>query len=194
MVATGASGTTAVKYGTMRENILALECVLPDAEATVVHAGTHALKNSAGYDLVSLMCGSEGTLGVITSVTVKLHPIAQHVAAAVCVFDSLVDAAQSVAALKLAEIPVTRCELLDASSVQAFNNSYRNDKDTKKPMQVKPTLFLEFQGSSQVSLDEQVAMTKSICVDDFGGSNFDFHSDEEERRALWSARHNLLSS
>ena len=192
MVATGASGTTAVRYGTMRENILALECVLADEEATVVRAGTHALKSSAGYDLVSLMCGSEGTLGVITSVTVKLHPIPEHVAAAVCVFDSLTDAAQAVAALKLAEIPVMRCELLDASSVQAFN-AYSISKDTAtKPMQVKPTLFLEFQGSSQLSLNEQVTMTESICVDDFGGSHFDFHSDEQERRALWSARHNLL--
>jgi D-lactate dehydrogenase (cytochrome) len=206
MVATGASGTTAVRYGTMRENILALECVLADAEATVVRAGTHALKSSAGYDLVSLMCGSEGTLGVITSVTVKLHPIPEHVVAAVCVFESLTDAAQAVAALKLAEILVTRCELLDASSVQAFNAYSSKDKDKDKdttttastaskktkPMQVKPTLFLEFQGSSQVSLNEQVTMTESICVDDFGGSNFDFHSDEQERRALWSARHNLL--
>lgn len=195
MVATGASGTTAVRYGTMRENILALECVL--ADGTVVRAGTHALKSSAGYDLVSLMCGSEGTLGVITSVTVKLHPIPEHVVAAVCVFESLTDAAQAVAALKLAEIPVTRCELLDASSVQAFN-AYSSSKDTttttnmKKPMRVKPTLFLEFQGSSQVSLNEEVTMTESICVNDFGGSNFDFHSDEQERQALWSARHNLL--
>jgi D-lactate dehydrogenase (cytochrome) len=209
MVATGASGTTAVRYGTMRENILALECVLADAEATVVggggparrrgalvsapggRRGTHALKSSAGYDLVSLMCGSEGTLGVITSVTVKLHPIPEHVVAAVCVFESLTDAAQAVAALKLVEIPVTRCELLDASSVQAFN-AYSNNGSNQKPMQVKPTLFLEFQGSSQVSLNEQVSMTESICVDDFGGSNFDFHSDEQERQALWSARHSLL--
>jgi D-lactate dehydrogenase (cytochrome) len=192
MVATGASGTTAVRYGTMRENILALECVLPDAEATVVRAGTHALKSSAGYDLVSLMCGSEGTLGVITSVTVKLHAIPEHVVAAVCVFDSLTDAAQAVAAIKLAEIPITRCELLDASSVQAFN-AYSSSKDEKKkPMQVKPTLFLEFQGSSQVSLDEQVSMTESIFVNDFRGSNFDFKSDEYDRRALWSARHDLL--
>jgi D-lactate dehydrogenase (cytochrome) len=202
MVATGASGTTAVRHGTMRENILALECVLPDAEATVVRAGTHALKSSAGYDLVSLMCGSEGTLGVITSVTVKLQPIPEHVVAAVCVFDSLTDAAQAVAAIKLAEIPITRCELLDASSVQAFN-AYSSNMDSKnddtssttkksKAMQVKPTLFLEFQGSSRVSLDEQVSMTESIFVNDFGGSHFDFTSDEQERRALWSARHDLL--
>jgi len=188
MVATGASGTTAVRYGGMRENILALECVLADEQATVVRAGTKALKNSAGYDLVSLMCGSEGTLGVITSVTCKLHPVVEHVMAAVCVFESLFDAAQAVAALKLTDIPVSRCELLDATSVEAFN-AY--NKETT-PMEVKPTLFLEFQGSSAVSLQEQVEMSKSICVDDFGGSNFLFHSDEQERRALWSARHSLL--
>jgi D-lactate dehydrogenase (cytochrome) len=131
--------------------------------------------------------------------TVKLHPIPEHVVAAVCVFESLTDAAQAVAALKLAEIPGTRCELLDASSVQAFNayNSKGAPASTTtqtkaKPMQVKATLFLEFQGSSQVSLNEQVTMTEAICVEDFGGSNFDFHSDEQERRALWSARHGLL--
>jgi D-lactate dehydrogenase (cytochrome) len=103
---------------------------LSDAEATVVSAGTHALKSSAGYDLVSLMCGSEGTLGVITSVTVKLHSIPEHVVAAVCVFDSLTDATQAVAAIKLAEIPITRCELLDASSVQAFN-AYSSSNSSK---------------------------------------------------------------
>ncbi len=91
----------------MPENILALECVLPDTDATVVRAGTHVLKSSAGYDLVSLLWGSEGTLGAITSVTVKLHPIPEHVVAAVCVFDSLTDAAQAVAAIKLAEMPIT---------------------------------------------------------------------------------------
>lgn len=191
MVATGASGTTAVRYGTMRENILALDCILADDEATVVHAGTKALKNSAGYDLVSLMCGSEGTLGVITSITVKLHPVVEYCTAAVCVFDSLVDAAQAVASLKLAEIPVSRCELLDATSVQAFN-AFNNKDISTKPMQVKPTLFLEFQGSSETSLQDQVGMTRQICVDDWQGSNFRFTSDEAERRALWSARHNLL--
>jgi D-lactate dehydrogenase (cytochrome) len=187
MVATGASGTTAVRYGTvrygtMRENILALECVLPDAEATVVRAGTLALKSSASYDLVSLMCGSEGTLGVITSVTVKLHAIPERVLAAVCVFDSPTDAAQAVAAIKLAEIPITRCELLDASSVQAFNAHISSSKDgdntstsssTKKtkPMQVKPTLFLE-----------STTWRFQLCFL-LGRTS-----------ALWSARHDLLNA
>jgi D-lactate dehydrogenase (cytochrome) len=192
MTATGASGTTAIRYGTMRENLLQVECVLPDG--TFARAGTRALKSSAGYDLVSLLCGSEGTLGVITSVTVKLHPIPEHVVAAICVFESLGDAAQTVAALKLCDIPVLRCELLDATSVAAFNamnSSSGNDPPSKyMNMEVKPTLFLEFQSSSSKSLQEQIQMTESISKD-FGGSNFQFTSGEEDRKALWAARHNL---
>jgi D-lactate dehydrogenase (cytochrome) len=189
MVATGASGTTAVRYGTMRENILAVECVVPGQdEAVVVRAGTRALKNSAGYDLVSLMCGSEGTLGVITSITVKLHAIPEHVVAALCVFESLSDAAQAVVTLKLNELPVSRCELLDASSVEVYN-TYADKEESS--LEVNPTLFLEFQGPSENSLQECVSMTESICKEEFGGSAFEFASSEEDRRALWSARHNL---
>jgi D-lactate dehydrogenase (cytochrome) len=184
MVATGASGTTAVRYGTMRENILEVQCIL--ADGTVVNTGTRALKNSAGYDLLSLLCGSEGTLGVITSVTVKLHPIPSHVIAAVCVFDSLKEAAQAVATLKLCDIPVLRCELLDSTSVAAFNAYQKEGPDRT----VQPTLFLEFSASSDETLQEQVQMTESIC-EDFGGSEFQFTSGEEERKALWSARHTL---
>jgi D-lactate dehydrogenase (cytochrome) len=184
MVATGASGTTAVRYGTMRENILAAECVL--ADGTIVNTGTKALKNSAGYDLLGLLCGSEGTLGVITKVTVKLHAIPEHLMAAVCVFDTLEEAAQAVATLKLCDIPVLRCELLDEMSVVAFNAQKKEGPDREE----KPTLFLEFQAPSNESLEEQVKMTESIC-DDFGGSGFVYCSDEDERKALWSARHSL---
>jgi D-lactate dehydrogenase (cytochrome) len=184
MVATGASGTTAVRYGTMRENILAAECVL--ADGTIVNTGTKALKNSAGYDLLGLLCGSEGTLGVITKVTVKLHAIPEHLMAAVCVFDTLEEAAQAVATLKLCDIPVLRCELLDEMSVVAFNAHKKEGPDREE----KPTLFLEFQAPSNESLEEQVKMTESIC-DDFGGSGFVYCSDEDERKALWSARHSL---
>lgn len=187
MVSTGASGTAAVKYGTMRENILALDCVLADEEATVVSTGSRSLKNSAGYDLLSLMCGSEGTLGVITSVTVKLHSIPEYVIAAVCSFSSLYAAAQAVATLKLSNIPVSRCELLDSASVEAFN-AYNKES---RPLLVRPTLFLEFQGASELVLQEQVSNTQSICVHDFGGSNFSFASNEQDRKALWSARHSL---
>jgi D-lactate dehydrogenase (cytochrome) len=197
MAATGASGTTAVRFGTMRENLLQVECVLPDG--TFVRAGTRALKSSAGYDLVSLLCGSEGTLGVITSVTVKLHPIPEHVIAAICVFETLTDAAQTVATLKLSGVPVLRCELLDATSVAAFNamnsgvtSSVSGSASSfeQKTMEVKPTLFLEFQASSEEYLQEQVRMAESIAKD-FGGSNFQFSSGEEDRKALWAARHNL---
>ena len=191
MVATGASGTTTVRYGSTRENILALECVLASApSAPIVQAGTRALKNSAGYDLLSLMCGAEGTLGVITSVSVRLHPIPQHVVAAVCIFDSLAHAAQAVAAIKLCEVPVSRCELLDATSVEAFN-AYNHQAGQSSSREVKPTLFLEFQGSSEASLQEQVSMTEAICIEDHGGSSFEFASSEEDRKVLWSARHSL---
>lgn len=197
MVATGASGTTAVRYGTMRENILQVQCVLPDG--TLVEAGTKALKNSAGYDLLGLMCGSEGTLGVITSVTVKLHPIPEHIMSAVCVFDSLKDAAEAVAMLKLCEIPMLRCELLDASSVVAFNEYQKggsgennNDgQDNSTERKVAPTLFLEFSASSETSLQEQVQRTKEICVDDFGASEFESTDSEAQRQELWKARHSL---
>ena len=190
MVATCASGTSTIKHGTTRENILELECVLADEDATIVKCGTRALKNSAGYDLLSLFCGSEGTLGVITSITVKLHPIPDHVLAATCQFDSLHDAAAAVAALKLTEVPLSRCELLDTTSVEAFNafNKQDNGKNSIVP---KPTLFLEFQGHSEASLQEVVSTTEAVCVDDYGGSGFAFASDEKERQSLWSARHSL---
>ena len=198
MVATGASGTTSVRYGTMRENLLQVECVVPSGidGATVVQTGTRALKNSAGYDLLSLLCGSEGTLGVITSVSVKLHPIPDNVVAATCVFDSLKQAAQAVVALKLCEIPLVRCELLDSMSIEAFNLYQRgggnNESNNQvEAMEVKPTLFLEFHGPSEETLREQVQMTELICTDEHGGSDFKFTSGEEERKALWSARHSL---
>lgn len=189
IAACGASGTTAVKYGTMRENILGLECVLPDG--SVANCGTRALKSSAGYDLTSLMTGSEGTLGIITKVTIKLHAIPDHVTSAVCVFDDLSSAAATASALKLCGIPIARCELLDDSSVAAFNQYVSSRNDGGEQIEVKPTLFLEFEGPSAAAVKEQVSMTESICIDDYGGSNFRFTSGERERKQLWSARHNL---
>lgn len=175
----------------MRENILGLTCVLPDG--TVANCGTRALKSSAGYDLTSLMTGSEGTLGIITNVTCKLHPIPQHVIAAVCAFENLHQAAEAVAALKLCGVPVARCELLDESSVDAFNkyNASRNEGGRVESMDTKPTLFLEFEGASAAAVEEQATLTESICVGDYDGSNFHYTSDEAERKELWSARHNL---
>ena len=140
----------------------------------------------------------QGTLGVITSVTVKLHPIPEHVVAAVCAFDSLADAANTVAMLKFCEIPMVRCELLDATSVAAFNNDVATNSNSSSSavqptrMDEKPTLFLEFQASSEEALKEQIQRTEEICTDeDFNGSDFRFTSGEEERKALWAARHNL---
>jgi D-lactate dehydrogenase (cytochrome) len=189
MVACGASGTTAVHYGTMRENILALEVVLPNGQ--IVNAGTKALKNSAGYDLLGLMCGSEGTLGVITSVTVKLHPIPDYVVAALCVFDSLEEAAQVVAALKFQNVAVTRCELLDSSSVAAFNQYNQSHNPHQSPMKEQPTLFLEVQGNSETMVEAEMTRIQEICCEDFGGSQFEHRSDAQERKELWSARHQL---
>lgn len=184
MVATGASGTTAVRYGTMRENLLEVECVL--ADGTLVRSGTKALKNSAGYDMTSLLCGSEGTLGVITAATVKLHPIPQHAMAAVCVFPSLHAAANAVATLKFCGVPLLRCELLDGPSVAAFNAYNPGEED----LPVAPTLFLEFAAESEATLSEQVKATAEVC-DDLGGSGFEFTSSEEDRKKLWAARHSL---
>ncbi len=188
MVACGASGTTAVKYGTMRENILGIECVLPDG--TIAKCGTNALKSSAGYDLTSLMTGSEGTLGIITKIIVKLHPIPEHISAAVCTFDSLHDAAEAVVSMKLCSIPMERCELLDESSVAAFTQYAAVQSNENNDEKVQPTLFLEFTGSSENAVQEQVQLAKSICEKEYGG-NFKFHNDEEKRRSLWTARHKL---
>ena len=194
MTATSASGTTAVCYGTMRENILGLECVLPDG--TVANCGSLALKSSSGYDLTSLMCGSEGTLGVITKVTVKLHPVAEHVSAAICEFDTLHEAALAISTMKFSSIPLERCELLDESSLDAFHKyTIMSEGNVTKESNVeevvrKPTVFLEFTGATKDIVQEHVKLTELIC-NEFGGSNFEFKTDEIERRKLWSARHDL---
>lgn len=188
MVSTGASGTASVKYGSMRDNILELECVIADEQATTVRAGTRALKNSAGYDLLSLLCGAEGTLGVITSITVKLHPVPEHVVAAICQFQTLYDAAAAISSIMRRGIPLSRGELLDEISVAAFN-AYNHTK--AMPMDEKPTLFLEFQGFSDPSLQEIVTETQTICEEEFGGSSFAFAANQQERKALWTARHSL---
>jgi D-lactate dehydrogenase (cytochrome) len=189
MAATGASGTTTVRYGGMRENLLELEVVVADGPVpSVVRCGTKALKNSAGYDLLSLFCGSEGTLGVITSATVRLHPVPDHTVAVTCQFESLHAAADVVASLRLIGGGLlSRCELLDAESVNAFN-AY--NKCQPSPMDVKPTLFLEFQGPGPTVVDELVEATSGLCGD-AGGTGFAHAVTDEERTALWNARHSL---
>jgi len=185
MVATGASGTTTIKYGGTRENILALEVVLPDG--TIANCGTLGRKNSAGYDLTRLICGSEGTLGIITKATVKLHPIPSHVSSTVCSFPSLHDAADAVTTMIQSNIPLVRCELLDTKSIEAFNKYSCDVQD----MPVKPHLFLEFSGISQTSLEEETSQARSICVDEFHAKSFIVETQEQERRNLWAARHKL---
>jgi len=201
MVACGASGTTTVKYGPIRSNILSLEVVLPPG-IIVPSTGTRASKSSAGYDLTSLICGSEGTLGVITKVTVKLHPIPDNLVAARCEFDSIRDAAGAVAALRVSRIDVERCELLDGPSLDAFyryavrgsgdGEKERNIEVTTEEEKGKPTLFFEFSGPTPIAVEEHVTLAKLICTSpEYCGSKFVLAQDESERRALWSARHKL---
>jgi len=185
MVACGASGTTTVKYGTVRENILALEVVLPDG--SIASTGSLARKSSAGYDLTSLMCGSEGTLGIITKVTVKLQPIPEYVSAAVCSFTTLHEAAEAVTTIRQLGIDVTRLELLDATSITAFNHYSPNVPDLPE----QPHLFLEFSGASETSVTEQASLAEQICKHEYNAGDFSVETSEEARKRLWAARHVL---
>jgi D-lactate dehydrogenase (cytochrome) len=213
MCACAASGTAAVKYGTMRENVMAMTVVLPPTTAAtttktrmpdICHIGCNALKSSAGFNLPALLTGSEGTLGVITDVTVKLHPIPAHVIAASCAFSDLHSAANAVATIRMMGIPVSRIELLDEMSIQAFNHSLAMENDgvsddnggkiRLKSMDVTPTLFLEFASHSEAAALEDLAASQSICINDFGGSQFVSASDETTRKFLWAARHRLYYS
>ena len=201
MTACGASGTAAVKYLTMRENVLSLTVVLPpraisssaknNTDSTVT-CGSKSMKNSAGYNLQSLFIGSEGTLGVITDVTVKIYPIPSHVIAASCAFDDLHTAAEVVTTIRMLEIPISRIELLDELSIRAFNQSAKSYE--LKPMEEKATLFLEFSGHSESSVMADLSAAQTICIDDFEGSNFVSATDETTRNKLWAARHKLYYS
>ena len=205
MTACGASGTAAVKYHTMRENVLAMTTVLPPqtiasvtndtgsrSKPRVVTCGSNALKNSAGYNLPHLFIGSEGTLGIITDVTVKIYPIPSHVIAASCTFDDLHTAAEVVTTIRMLGIPVSRIELLDEISIRAFNQSVKNEE--LDPMEEKATLFLEFSGHSESSVMADLSAAQAVCVDDFEGSNFVSARDEMTRNKVWAARHKLYYS
>mmetsp|Transcript_20935 Transcript_20935/g.31598 ORF Transcript_20935/g.31598 Transcript_20935/m.31598 type:complete len:617 (+) Transcript_20935:536-2386(+) len=206
MTACGASGTAAVKYQTMRENVLGLTVVLPpqtiasasnDAgsgsnKPRAVTCGSNALKNSAGYNLPGLFVGSEGTLGVITDVTVKIYPVPSHVIAGSCTFDDLHTAAEAVTTIRMIGIPVSRIELLDEMSIRAFNQSVKNEE--LKPMDEKATLFFEFAGHSESSVIADLSAARAVCVDDFEGSNFVSATDETTRKKVWAARHRLYYS
>lgn len=180
MAATRASGTNAVRYGTMRENVLALEVVL--ADGTVIETGTRARKSSAGYDLTHLFVGSEGTLGIITKLTVRLYGQPEHIAAATCAFPTIDDAVNTVILAIQTGLPMARIELLDALQMKGMN-TYNPDMN----MAEKPYLFLEFHGSP-ASVEEQVASFRDIA-EEFGVQDFEWASKTEDRNRLWAARH-----
>ena len=184
MSATRASGTNAVRYGTMRENVLALTVVTASGE--VIRTGTRARKSSAGYDLTRLMVGSEGTLGVITEVTLKLHPLPESVAAAVCSFEDASAAVDTVIALIQVGVPIARCELLDANAVIAVN------AHDKLGLAEKPMLVMEFHGS-EASVAEQAATVQELAAG-HGGTAFQWATTPEERTRLWTARHHAFLS
>ena len=184
MSATRASGTNAVRYGTMRENVLALTVVTASGE--VIRTGTRARKSSAGYDLTRLLVGSEGTLGVITEVSLKLHPLPESVAAAICSFDGAAAAVDTVIAIIQMGVPIARCELLDANAVIAVN------LHDKLGLVEKPMLLMEFHGS-EAGVAEQAATVQELAAER-GGMAFQWATTPEERTRLWTARHHAFLS
>ena len=179
MTATRASGTNAVRYGTMRENVLALEVVLADGR--ILRTGTRAKKSSAGYDLTRLFVGSEGTLGVFSEVTVRLHPLPEEMAAAVVRFPSMQAAVETVIRTIQSGVPVGRVEFLDEVSIHAINRYSKTD------LAEAPTLFFEFHGSPS-ALEEQVALVQELARE-HGAEDFAWASRPEDRSRLWEARH-----
>jgi D-lactate dehydrogenase (cytochrome) len=183
MTATRASGTTAVRYGTMRETVLGLTVVLADGR--VIRTGGRARKSSAGYDLTRLFVGSEGTLGVITEITVRLHGLPEAVAAAVCSFAAMDGAVRTVITTMQLGIPVARIELLDEAQMDAVNRYSRLD------YAVAPTLLFEFHGTSQASVSEHATTVQEIATE-HGGAGFRWATTPEDRSRLWQARHNTF--
>ena len=184
MSATRASGTNAVRYGTMRENVLALQVVTASGE--VIRTGTRARKSSAGYDLTRLMVGSEGTLGVITEVTVKLYPLPEAISAAICSFPSIEAAVRTTIQIIQMGIPIARVELIDANTVRMVNTH------SKLTLREEPLLLMEFHGSP-ASVQEQALLVQEIAAE-FGATAdkgaFEWATTPEERTRLWAARHN----
>lgn len=180
MAATRASGTNAVRYGTMRENVLSLQVVTADGR--IISTSSRAPKSSAGYDLTRLFVGSEGTLGIITEVTVRLYPQPEAVSAAICNFPSIDAAVQSVIEIIQMGIPVARVEFMDAGAVKA-TNAY-----SKLTLHESPLLLFEFHGSP-AGVQEQAGLVQGIARDN-GGMDFEWAVQPEDRTRLWTARHN----
>jgi D-lactate dehydrogenase (cytochrome) len=179
MASTRASGTTTIRYGTMRENIQSLEIVL--ANGKCISTNTKAKKSAAGYDLTSLFIGAEGTLGLITKITVKLHPIPESVISGIVAFDSVNNAVEAVQEITFTGAPVARLEFLDEKSVEAFN-AY-----SQLSLPLKPHLLFELHSSDSSSLDD-IENFKSACSE-HGGMQFQWSSKEEKRKELWALRH-----
>jgi D-lactate dehydrogenase (cytochrome) len=182
MTATRASGTTAVRYGTMRENVLGLTVVLADGR--VIHTGTRARKSSAGYDLTRLFVGSEGTLGVITEVTLRLHAQPEAVTAAICAFETIDGAVKTVIEAIQLGVGVARIEFLDDRQVDAVN------RYSHLQMLLKPTLLFEFHGVSESAVAEAARMAETLAQE-HGGLGFEWKTTLAEREKLWKARHDV---
>lgn len=182
MASTRASGTTAVRYGTMKDNVLALKVVLPNGELMVT--SRRARKSSAGYDLTRLIVGAEGTLGVITELTLKLHGIPEAISAGVCRFASIKDCCDAAITAIQSGIPIARVELLDEMMVRVCN------VHSKLALAEQPMLFLEFHGT-QASVTEQSERFSTIAKE-YGGSPFEWSKDAETQTRLWKARHDAF--
>ncbi len=182
MCATRASGTNAVRYGTMRENVLALEAVTASGE--VLRTGTRARKSAAGYDLTRLLVGSEGTLAVITEVTLRLYPLPEAVSAAICSFPDLESAVRCTIQIIQLGIPIARVELLDAQTVRMVN------KHSGLALREEPMLLMEFHGSP-AGVQEQAERVQEVAQD-WNGQAFEWAHAPEDRTRLWTARHHAL--
>ncbi|MGH9695018.1 MAG: FAD-binding oxidoreductase, partial [Bryobacteraceae bacterium] len=181
MASTRASGTTTVRYGTMSENVLGLTVVLPDGR--VIRTGGRARKSSSGYDLTHLFVGSEGTLGVITEVTLRLHPRPEAVSVAICSFESVHGAIETVIEGIQLGAGLARIEFLDDKQIEAINQYSRID------LPVAPTLFFEFHGMTKREVEERAELLQSLAKE-HGGRGFKWTTDIREMEELWSARHN----
>jgi D-lactate dehydrogenase (cytochrome) len=180
MVGTRASGTTTVRYGTIRENVLALTVVLADGR--VIKTGTRARKSAAGYDLTHLFVGSEGTLGVITEITLRLHPLPEAASAAVCSFPTVRGAVETVIEAIQFGVGVARVEFLDEKQVDAINKFSRTN------IPVLPTLFFEFHGMNDRDVKDQATLLQSVA-NEHGGQGFQWRTNLEDKDELWNARH-----